>query len=145
MPLWNPPSSSVRAPSGNRSVNKRLERESGRKNWDGRWEEGIQKLRGTERQCSSQNQLPEELLWCRQNHFPQCLAGSLWPLPEVLPSAPRNMSESCRLGNSPWKRKRFARVKFQSDFLCKFWETSSRSRHRTCEHVKTSEPFGWII
>lgn len=33
-----PPSTSVRKPSGNRSVNKR--REGERENWDRRWEEG---------------------------------------------------------------------------------------------------------
>lgn len=32
--------------------------------------------------CSSRTQLPEKLLQCRQKHFPACLSGPRWHLPE---------------------------------------------------------------
>lgn len=32
--------------------------------------------------CSSRTQLPEKLLQCRQKHFPACLTGPRWHLPE---------------------------------------------------------------
>lgn len=50
---------------------------------------------------------------------------------------------------SPWQQpeeeKAFRRSKVSIRFFSKLKETFSRSRHRMCEHVETSEPFGWII
>lgn len=102
--LWNlhPPSTAVRKPPGNRSVNKRREgeREETERKRDRRWEEGGQKLIRTELYCSSRNQLPEEPLKGGQNTS-QCASLAHSDTSQKSAYRPlKSVTESCHPGNS---------------------------------------------